>query len=358
MNGDVLPEEVLKQAEARALQVEVPRNPESALERLRAECLAFFDRIAEPPLYRRANDPARTAAAQLLPQGKELLARSLALSRGGPVAALARPLCEAVEAYVAALYHVAAGRIAQAEEAWRCATELERAALSVRRLWIRSDEALAPVFDRASGRSRFDPSAEPMLKVKLACPSACQAVADFSLSPRHATHRLVCARCGIPFVAYVAEARAIDVSPRGGGRRYLFKVQELEGGQSRVEFDDPSGAEFNVARRDLLAFLYSAKRELRGVLNLSSGRLLRLQRGGPCFLATAAFGDGAPELAAFRAFRDEVLLRRGFGIQLVRIYYRAGPGLARCVAQSPGAIRATRKALGWVHRRLVGSGYG
>jgi hypothetical protein len=358
MNGVVLPDEVLKQAEARALQIDLPGNPDTALERLRAECVAFFDRVAEPPLYHRANDPARAAAVQLLAPGKELLARCLAMEKRGPIPGIARSLSEAVQAYLAALCHVADGRITLADEAWRRAIELERTLLSVRRLWVRSDEAPSPVFERASGRSRFDPSAEPKLTVKLACPAACQAAAEFSLSPRLATHRLVCARCGSPFLAYVAEARDIEVTSRASGRRYVFKVRELEGAQSRVEFDDPSGAEFNVARRDLLAFLYSAKRELRGVLNLSSGRLLRLEHSGPCFLATAVFGEGAPELAAFRGFRDEVLLQSEFGSRLTRIYYRAGPAWARWVARRPSAARWVKSVLGWVYRRLIESGYG
>src|SRR5262249_60972175 len=103
MNQLVLPEEVLRQAEARSVQVEVPRNPETALERLRAECLGFFDRVAEPPLYRRPNDPARAVAARLLPEGKEPLARSVGPSRG-PVAALALALREAGAAYRASLH--------------------------------------------------------------------------------------------------------------------------------------------------------------------------------------------------------------------------------------------------------------
>ncbi len=357
MNVTVLPDEMLREAQARSLQVEAPRNPETALERLRADCLAFFDRVPEPPLYRRPSDPARATAVLLLSQGKELWARCLALARGGTVAGLAQPLSQAVEAHLAALCHTADGRIRESEQAWVRATELERKVLGLRRLWVRSDEAVPPVFDRASGSSRFDPRAEPMLKVKLACPGSCQAVGEFSLSPRRATHPLVCALCRSPFLAYVAEARGIDVSARGGAKRYVFKVQELEGGQTRIEFDDASGAEFNVAKRDLLAFLYSAKQELRGVLNLSSGRLLRLQRGGPCFLATAVFGEGAAELGAFRAFRDEVLMRRAFGIGVVRIYYRKGPALAGWVARRPRAVRAAKALLRWVHRSLVESGY-
>jgi hypothetical protein len=82
-----------------------------------------------------------------------------------------------------------------------------------------------------------------------------------------------------------------------------------------------------VARRDLLALLYTEDRDLRGVLNLTTSRLLWLPKGGPCFLATAAYGEGAKELVTFRRFRDEVLQRSAVGALLVRGYYRVGPAL-------------------------------
>lgn len=358
MNEVVQPDEILREAEALSHQVEVPRNAESAMERLRADCLTFFDAIPEPPLYPRPDDPGRSAAAQLIPRGRELLARCLMLTRRTAANQVARALGDAVQAHVEALCHTAQGRISEAESAWRRAIGLERAMSSSRRLWIRSDEADPPVFDRGSGQSRFDPRPEPMIRVKLACPEACQFIGEFAFSPRHATHSLVCSRCKAPFVAYLAEALGVETKLQRTRKRYLFKVQELGGGQSRIEFDDYSGAEFEVAKRDLLAFLYSPKRELRGVLDLSSGRLLRLRRTGPCFLATAVFGEEAPELSAFRAFRDEFLLRRAFGIRLVRIYYRLGPALSRRVAAMPRVRQALTALLGWFHRMLVRSGYG
>src|SRR6185436_1950834 len=108
--------------------------------------------------------------------------------------------------------------------------------------------------------------------------------------------------------------------PSRGVRHYVFRIEELTGQTSRIEFEDSSGAELSVARRDMIAFLYTWNRELRGVLNLSSSRLLWVTRGGFCFVATVAFGEDAPELLAFRAFRDDVLRRSAAGRALVRAY--------------------------------------
>ncbi len=357
MRVAVQPEELFKDADSRSLQVERARNPEAALERLRAECLAFFDTLPEPPLYPRMNDPARAAAAELLPKSTELLARCIALGREAQVGPQAGPLRDAIQAHAAALCFAAEGRIRAAEETWRRAGELERGILSSRRLWIRSDEAQLAVFDRANGVSRFDARPEPMMTLKLACPGACQAVGEFSVSPRHASHRLICARCKAPFLAYVSEARSIEVSSRRGAKRYTFKVEEPGGALSRVEFEDASGAEFNVARRDLVAFLYSSKRDLRAVLNLSNGRLLRIQRSGVCFVATVVFGEYAPELATFRAYRDEVLLPSAVGSLLVRFYYQCGPGIARRLSRAPRAVRLARILLGWLYRAMMRRGY-
>ncbi len=53
---------------------------------------------------------------------------------------------------------------------------------------------------------------------------------------------------------------------------------------------------FHAARGDLLAFLYTEGPVLRGVINLSTGRTLWRRRTGPCWIATQAYGEGAPEL--------------------------------------------------------------
>jgi len=352
----VTSQELFQQAQARAAALERPRNSEAELERLRAECLAFFDSLPEPPLYPRLDDPARRAAAERLPMTTELLARCLALGKDASLQAQTAPLREAIEAHAAALVFAVDGRVRAAEEAWLRAQELERRIGSARRLWMRSDDRQPPVFDRKNGSSRFDPRPAPTMTLKLICPS-CQAVAEFSVSPRQANHPLKCARCKASFDAYVAEVRGLEVQARRGARRYTFKVMEPAGALKRVEFEDASGAEFNVARRDLMAFLYSSNRELRGVLNLSNGRLLRLQRGGFCFVAAAVLGERAPELATFRAYRDNVLLQSVLGLIGVRVYYRGGPVLARRLEARPWARRLVLRALRWLYRALARRGY-
>jgi hypothetical protein len=356
----VQPSELFLLAETRALSLPPPRPPlDAAIERLRSECVVFFDQVPEPPLYRRADDPLRKVAQALIPGGQELLARCLAISKEAEAAAAVKTLVPAMKAHLETLCHIGEGSVEGAEEASRRAAELSRSATSARRLWARTDEAPPPVFDAATGASRYDPSPDPMVKVRLACPTeACRQVADYAFSPRHATHRFTCTTCKAPFLAHFGEVRAVEVTDRSNGHKsYVFRIEELAGGLSRVEFDDASGGELSVARRDLVAFLYTDAKELKGVLDLSSSRLLWIQRGGPCFVATVAFGEHAVELAAFRAYRDRVLRRSVAGNGLVRGYYWAGPALASGLARWPAALALVRCALERVHRRLTRNGY-
>ena len=87
--------------------------------------------------------------------------------------------------------------------------------------------------------------------------------------------------------------------------------------------------------------------------DLSSSRVLWVQHPGPCFLATAVYGEGADELAVFRSFRDRVLIPSAPGRWLVRGYYAAGPSLARAVVRRAWLRRLTRMALSGIHRALV-----
>ena len=64
---------------------------------------------------------------------------------------------------------------------------------------------------------------------------------------------------------------------------------------------------------------------LRGVLDLSSSRVLWVRPVGVCFVATAVYGEGAVELDTFRRFRDVALLPNAPGRLLVAGYYRVGP---------------------------------
>lgn len=327
-------------ARARSAARHLAPAKEDAAEALRSDALRFFARIPEPPVYRRRDDPLRSGATELVKEGEGLLTRCYQLEEVEPL----RPWRAAVEAHLDALCLVADGRVEAADEAWRRATDLERDATAPLRLWSRSDEAPVEVFDRGSGRSRYDPRPEGTVRAKLACPT-CRKAGDFSFSPRHPTHRFTCAHCAASFTAYFAEVRTVEVQPLGRGRRYLFRVEELTGAQTRVAVDDASAGELQAARRDLLAFLYSPETVLRGVLNLNSSRVLWLRPGGPCFVATVAFGEGAAELDTLRALRDDVLLPRRPGRAFVRWYYREGPGWARWLEGRPLARAATRAML-------------
>jgi hypothetical protein len=48
-----------------------------------------------------------------------------------------------------------------------------------------------------------------------------------------------------------------------------------------------------------------------------------------CFCASLAWGPQAPETALLRKFRDRILRRLAAGRRVIRLYYRAAPGLCR-----------------------------
>lgn len=337
-------EELRQRARDRMRQLSAQRN--DGLDAFQRDALAFFARVPEPPLYRRRDDPTRKQAGELLEEGETLLARSWRL--GSEVSGFSL----ALEHHLVALSLMAEGRVESAEPAWHQALEHERKATASLRLWSRTDSERPPVFEPGTGRSRFDPRPEAQVEARLACPG-CRKVSPFSLSPRVATHHLVCTHCAASFVAYVAELRALEIQPLGRHRRrYLFRVEELSGLATRVEFDDGAPGELAAVRRDLLAFLYLPQTILRGVLNLNSSRVLWVSSPGACFVATVAFGEGAPELDVLRAFRDGVLAHSRPGRAFIAWYYREGPALARFVAARPVLRNLTRTALRSLTRHL------
>lgn len=353
------PEEIFDAARARARGLDFPRPPEDPVqERVRTECAAWFDKLPEPPVYRRMDDPGRKAAELLIPEGQELLSTCISMGRHDSAKPLMDLLARALEAHLATLCHTAEGRLEKAERSWHEALIAERAVGRQNRLYIRSDEGPRPIYDKLSGASRYDPGSEPSMTVKLVCPQrSCTAQERYKFSPRYSTHRFACPKCRRAFIGYFGEVRAVELTRRSGAVRYLFKVSELGGALSQVEFEETSGAEFGVARRDLLAFLYDQDRELKAVLNLSSSRLLWVHKGGGCFVVTAAYGEGAPQLGAFRAFRDERLMRSFMGRAVVRTYYRVGPKTAKLVRSHPTLRRVVRSGLDVTHAWLVKRGF-
>ncbi|AKF80521.1 hypothetical protein SAMN05443572_111205 [Myxococcus fulvus] len=357
MSAGLQPEELFQAARTRAAQMDVGRG-DAVVERIRASASALFTRIPEPPVYRRAEDPSRKAAQALLPEMEKVLAEALAAGRDPSMAPALEKLVAALLAHGEALCHTAGGRLEAAETAWRRAQELERAAHPTRHL-VTSPPRPPPVFDKTSGGSRYDPRPAPQASVKLVCPNTgCKRVGDYAFLTNHAYNRFVCPVCGTPFLAYFGELRGLEVEVRRSSKRYFFTVDEVGStNSSRIEFEEASGQEFPAARRDLLGFLYTEARELKVVVNLTNQRLMWVSPASSCFVATVAFGEGAPELVAFRAYRDDVLRKSVLGRGFIRGYYRFGPDVARWVSRRPVARSGVRWMLRQVHDRLTRGGF-
>ncbi|MCX5770446.1 MAG: hypothetical protein NTZ09_09275 [Candidatus Hydrogenedentes bacterium] len=68
--------------------------------------------------------------------------------------------------------------------------------------------------------------------------------------------------------------------------------------------------------------------------------------GGPCFIATAAYGTPmAADIDTLRALRDTYLLESSVGTAFVDAYYRVSPAIAVVVAQSPVLAAGVRLLL-------------
>lgn len=348
-------EELILRARADAKRYESLVPSPAAIEALRAESAELFEALPEPPAYRRANDGARDRAIELLPRATDLLSRLIATAKASRDDERLASLIGAVEAHVRALVAIGGGNITAGDNLAREAWEAARAATSSGSFFqFESPASAAKVFDRATGVSRYDPRPEPSLTVQLFCANQdCRRPAPYSVSPRYSTHRFTCTLCQKPFTGYFVEVRGIDAKSIGKAMHYTLRVEPVGGGASVLEFDDASQGELALAPRDLAVLLYSGTGSLAAVENLTTGHVLWVVPKGACFLATAAFGEGARELDAFRAFRDEVLLRHAAGRAFVRAYYRHGPWLAARVSRNPRAQRAVRFLLRQLHRGLV-----
>ena len=350
-----LGDELVLRAHAEAEQLQAVISP-AGLEALRTEAAQLFEALPEPPAYRKANDPARQRAKELAPRAAELLSRLYAAFKASPGDARLPAMVHAVEAHLRALAAISVGEITEGDNLARDAWEASRAATSSGSFFqLQAVEGPGRAFDATTGTSRYDPRPEPMLTVQLFCANEdCRKPAPYSVAPRYATHRFTCSLCQQPFTGHFAEVRHLEAKSTGRATHYLLQVEPVGGGQSTLEFDDSSGGDLAVAPRDLVVLLYSGTGSLAAVENLTTGHVLWVLPKGPCFLATAVYGEDAPELDDFRAFRDRVLLTRRWGRVLVRGYYRLGPTAARCAR--PSAVRGLmRLVLDRVRRRMTRS---
>lgn len=73
------------------------------------------------------------------------------------------------------------------------------------------------------------------------------------------------------------------------------------------------------------------------------------KRDGRCFIATAVFGESAPETDFLRWYRDEKLVRMRGGRTAVECYYKLSPAVAKVLDRCPRG----RTATAWILRRTI-----
>jgi len=73
-----------------------------------------------------------------------------------------------------------------------------------------------------------------------------------------------------------------------------------------------------------------------------------------CFVASALFGEDAPETEALRQFRDDVLARTTSGRIFIECYYRVSPPIARALSGSGWVKALSAQALKALIQLLLG----
>lgn len=357
MGPPSLGDELILQARADAERTPAAVASPAQLEVLRAEAAQLFEALPEPPPYRKADDPARKRASELVPEATRLLGQMYASERALPDDTRLAALARAVEAHLRALAAIAAGEITEGDELAREAWGAARALASTGSFFrVEASPETAHAWDPETQASRYDPRPEPTLTVQLFCANqGCHEAAPYAMAPRYATHRFICSRCHKPFTGHFAEMRRLESRSTGRAVHYVLRVEHVGGGEATLEFDDASGHDLAIAPRDLVVLLYSGTGSLGAVENLTTGHVLWIVPKGACFLATAVYGEGAPELDEFRAFRDRTLLTSWAGRVFVSAYYRIGPSLAAIVNRRPRLKALTRIVLERIRRHLPGS---
>ena len=152
--------------------------------------------------------------------------------------------------------------------------------------------------------------------------------------------------------AALGDLRAIDF-------QLLFSIDDgrslkkkLNGIRERLELAHSFATDSEG--REYLDEQISQIRDLITKVNNAASSSARKSQSSECFVATATFGDSSDQtVASLRVYRDLVLSRSYSGKLFIRLYYRIGPYLARCVVRWPKTRLILRPVFRWVARQLT-----
>jgi hypothetical protein len=191
-----------------------------------------------------------------------------------------------------------------------------------------------------TGRSRYDPQPDRPLSFRLACPNeGCGRPQLCALSPRAATQRFTCARCGRRYLVHAGEV----ASASGPPARRRARLRGLDGVERELSWREAGAEALEPRKGQLVALLYDDAGRLSFAWDLEAGHGVAATDAQACFLATAVYGPFAPELEPFRRLRDRVAARPG-GRALVAAYYACGPFLAGWLSRRRRAREVLRAA--------------
>jgi hypothetical protein len=278
---------------------------------------------------------------EALLQRAHALRDELARNPAQPAAHHAR-LLVAVDDYGEMLAALKKGEVDSAtaylKEAWR----------DLRRIVGPPPAETPPVYDRATSRSRYDPQFDAPLSFRVACPNeGCGRLQSCALSPRAATQRFTCARCGRRFLVHAGEVEAFSGPPA----RRRARLRGLDGASRDAGWSEASGDALEPRKGQLFALIYDDAGRLSLAWDLEAGRGVQVSDPQACFLATAVYEPFAPELEPFRRLRDRIAAHRS-GRLAVAAYYACGPLLAGWIARMPRARRAVRAAFEALRHRM------
>jgi hypothetical protein len=120
----------------------------------------------------------------------------------------------------------------------------------------------------------------------------------------------------------------------------------ISGGSSYVDLKDREVLKFQFMCRSFLSEVYNDNTFDEFINSIASPSIIansaRSSGSAGCFIATAAMGDyDHPTVVELRAFRDNWLLKRKWGISFTNWYYQHGPKAASVIAKSTVLQRLT-----------------